>query len=131
MTHERLVVYTDGSCSPNPGRGGWAFIAIFEDENNIYEFIDFGKEQKTTNNRMELTAVIEALKAFSAEKFTIFSDSLYVINCAMGKWKKNKNIDLWKKYDKISHEKDIVFIWVKGHSGDKYNEKVDKLAKNK
>jgi ribonuclease HI len=122
-----LVIYTDGSCSPNPGKGGWAFIALLDG----YEFHVNGKNDWTTNNVMEMTAVIEALKEFSTQKrFKIFSDSQYVINCATGKWKRNKNIDLWAEYDLYSKGKMVTFQWVKGHNGDHYNELVDKLAKN-
>lgn len=120
-----LKIYTDGSCSPNPGPGGWAFIGISEKE-----YHGSGTSIKTTNNIMEMTAVIEALKFFSKYKdFHIVSDSLYVINCATNKWKRNKNTELWKEYDIVSKDKKIHFEWVKGHSGDFYNELVDKLAK--
>lgn len=123
----RLKIYTDGSCSPNPGKGGWAFVALFPD----YEVHINDTENKTTNNIMEMTAVIEALKTFKNTKaFHIFSDSLYVINCAQGIWKRKKNLELWGEYDKVANGKDILFEWVKGHNGDFYNELVDKLAKN-
>jgi ribonuclease HI len=122
----RLTIYTDGSCSPNPGKGGWAFISIFPE----CEIHINGKDNNTTNNIMELTAVIEALKEFNKiEKFTIYSDSKYVINCAQGKWQRKKNVNLWKQYDMYSKGKDILFIWVKGHNGNYYNDLVDKLAK--
>jgi ribonuclease HI len=121
-----ITLYTDGSCTPNPGKGGWAFIAVFDD----FDIEDSGKSENTTNNIMEMTAVIEGLSTFPEEKeFTVYSDSQYVINCAQGKWQRKKNIDLWQKYDKISRNKKITFVWVKGHSGDHYNERVDKLAK--
>ena len=120
-----ITLYTDGSCTPNPGKGGWAFIAVFDD----FDIEDSGKSENTTNNIMEMTAVIEGLSTFPEEKeFTVYSDSQYVINCAQGKWQRKKNIDLWQKYDKISRNKKITFVWVKGHSGDHYNERVDKLA---
>lgn len=122
----RLTIYTDGSCSPNPGKGGWAFVAILSDS----EIHVNGGNKYTTNNIMEMTAVIEALKEFNqVKKFHIYSDSLYVINCAQGKWQRKKNVDLWKKYDSYAQGKDIIFQWVKGHNGDQYNELVDKLAK--
>lgn len=122
-----FIVYTDGSCSPNPGRGGWGFIGIFPD----CEIHINGGLKYTTNNVMEMTAVIEALKEFSFQKnFLIYSDSMYVINCAQGKWQRKKNQDLWKEYDRYANGKNIKFKWVKGHSGDKYNELVDRLAKN-
>lgn len=126
MSENPLVIYTDGSCSPNPGKGGYGFIAIFP----TCEIHINGGDAKTTNNIMEMTAVIEALKEFSQnKKFTIYSDSQYVINCAQRKWKRNKNIDLWKEYDAVAQNKEIEFIWVRGHNGDRYNELVDQLAK--
>jgi len=107
--------------------GGWGFISI---ENNE-EWHVSGGELNTTNNRMELKAVIEALQCCDHyNDFHIFSDSMYVINCASGKWKRKKNIDLWEEYSRSSHGKNIKFTWVKGHSGDKYNELVDKLARD-
>lgn len=121
-----LTVYTDGSCSPNPGKGGWAYIAILKD----CHIENYGSSKNTTNNIMELTAVIEALKDFKEiQKFKIYSDSLYVINCAKKIWKRNKNTELWSLYDSMSKNKEISFIWVKAHTGNKYNEMVDKLAK--
>lgn len=126
MSLERLKIYTDGSCVPNPGKGGWAYIALLGDE----EISLYSGEKYTTNNKMEMKAVIEPLKTFKEyKKFHIFSDSLYVINCAQGIWKRKANLDLWTEYDKLSKGKDILFEWVKGHNGDKYNEMVDKLAK--
>ena len=126
MSSDRLKIYTDGSCVGNPGKGGWGFIVVSDtEETHVY-----GGEKQTTNNKMELTAVIEALKMYSQNiNFHIFSDSLYVINCAKGKWKRKANLDFWSEYDKVSRGKNIIFEWVKGHNGDKYNEMVDKLAK--
>ena len=125
-----LTIYTDGSCIPNPGQGGWAYIILadYDDETPI-EWHVSGCESHSTNNRMEMTAVIEALKFIQTTSCVIYSDSKYVINCAKGKWKRKKNIDLWEEYDKASKDVIIEWIWVKGHSGDKYNEMVDQLAK--
>ncbi len=127
-----ITIYTDGSCMPNPGRGGWAYIAI-EDDSETHvksETHVYGGDNKSTNNKMELTAVIQALSDFKKyKKLTIYSDSQYVIKCATGVWKKSKNLELWEEYEKVSKGKDITFVWVKGHNGDKYNEMVDKLAK--
>ena len=78
---------------------------------------------------MELTAVIKALTACSNNKYTIFSDSKYVINCAIGTWKRKKNLDLWEQFNYISSDKILKWVWVKGHSGDEYNEICDRLAK--
>ena len=122
----RLIAYTDGSCSPNPGRGGWGFIVI----DGNFEFHINGGCEKSTNNIMELTAVTEMLKMFKhIQKFHIYSDSRYVINIAKGKWKCKTNFVHWKRYNKYAKNKDIMWTWVKGHNGNKYNEKVDKLAK--
>lgn len=122
-----IKLYTDGSCINNPGSGGWAFIMIDNDGNELYLS---GCETFTTNNRMELKAVIEGLKLINDIDFcTIYSDSKLVINCASGLWKRNKNLDLWKEYDDLSKtKKNIKFEWVKGHNGDYYNDFVDKLA---
>jgi ribonuclease HI len=124
------VIYTDGSCTPNPGRGGWGFILVGLREEPDW-FVNGGSIQ-TTNNQMEVMAVIEALKFCngSINRFKIFSDSQYVINCAQGKWKRKKNMDLWKKFDIVSKGKTIRWEWVKAHNGDHYNEKVDLLAKS-
>lgn len=122
-----IIAYTDGSCTPNPGKGGWAFIALIPP----YEVIDTGSSRHTTNNIMELTAIIKVIETFSKEtEFHIFSDSQYAINGATGKHKRKKNLDLWREYDTVSKGKKIEFTWVKGHNNDPYNERVDKLAKN-
>lgn len=119
------VVYTDGSCLKNPGGpGGYAFIVI-NDDNEIH-YSEGCKE--TTNNREELKAVIESLD-FIINDCIIYTDSQYVINCANGKWKRKVNLDLWDKFDTMSKNKSIKFEWVKGHNGDSYNEKVDKMAR--
>ena len=124
----QITVYTDGSCAPtNPGKGGWAFVIL---DYKDCEWQVSGSEKWSTNNRMELQAVISALEfAYDEDDFIIYSDSMYVINCAKGIWKRKKNTDMWEKYKKISENKKINWIWVKGHNGDKYNEIVDKLAK--
>lgn len=122
-----MIVYTDGSCLYNPGPGGWGFIAIIDN----WEIHISGGEEHTTNNKMELMAVIETLKNFPNEfNITIYSDSLYVINCAKNIWKRKKNIQLWKLYDSFLNNRNIEWIKIKGHSGDKYNDLVDTLAKN-
>jgi len=121
-------IYTDGSCIGNPGKGGWAFIFINKDNDEIH-ISDY--DLNTTNNRMEMKAVIEGLKFLSEkESCIIYSDSQLVINCATNKWKRKSNLDLWKEYDKASYNKNIEFVWVKGHSGNEYNELVDKMAFN-
>lgn len=121
------IIYTDGSCIKNPnGPGGYAYIVI-DTDGNEWHFSD--GNASTTNNRMELTAVIESLKHINVnEKCKIYSDSQLTINCASGKWKRKANLDLWSEYDKVSKDKIIEFEWVKAHNGNKYNEMVDKMA---
>ena len=127
MSIEHAVVYTDGSCSPNPGPGGWGFISIHP----MGDYYMSDGEEKTTNNRMELMAIIEALQFHAyAEHITIYSDSKLSINCAKGLWKRKKNKDLWAIYDSVVKDIKITWVKVKSHSGDKYNELVDKLAKS-
>lgn len=121
------IIYTDGSCMPNPGPGGWAFVII--DKNNEIWKVS-GGEEKSTNNRMELTAVIEALKFTNEKKVEIRSDSMWVINCAQRLWKRKMNLDLWGEYDKASQNIQIVWTKVKAHSGNKYNDVVDRMAKD-
>lgn len=130
-----MLVYTDGSCVRNR-YGGWAFCIVGDDEDTIV----FGSEDNTTNNRMELRAVLELLEYLEDleedkgnkldKNLEIQIDSLLTMNCATKKWKRNKNLDLWKQYDKLSKNYNINFVWVKGHSGDEYNEIVDKYARD-
>lgn len=127
-----ILIYTDGSCQPNPGKGGYAFIILLGND----EISGKGYSMSTTNNIMEMSGVMEALKfmdsnhKINSNKLKIFSDSMYVINCAQRLWKRSKNIELWKEFDKLTEGKDIEWVWVRGHNGDEYNEKVDKLAKS-
>ena len=136
-------IYIDGACVGNPGPGGWAAIILLENKKKEI----FGGEKSTTNNRMELTAAIKALEYFVELKkkessLKIFTDSNYVkdgITIWIHKWKKNnwktsdkkdvKNIDLWKKLEELAKHEKIEWNWIKGHSGDPYNELADKLAK--
>lgn len=131
-------VYTDGACSGNPGDGGIAYI-ILNDENVIIE--EFSRFfPNTTNNRMELLAVIFAIKAVKDKAYdlTIYSDSTYVVNAInngwLEVWQKNnflkrKNADLWKIFIDISKNRNIKFVWIKGHADNLYNKKCDLLAK--
>jgi len=134
------MIYTDGACSGNPGPGGWGAVLIYPP--HIKEIS--GSSPATTNNIMELTAVIEALKLVKNEKFIeIYTDSKYVISGItewIKNWKKNnwrnaakqavKNQELWQELDQIVAQHSISWHWVKGHSGDKYNERADQLAVN-
>ena len=133
------IVYTDGSCLGNPGKGGWAAVII---KNNQEEII-FGSEKNSTNNRMELTAAINALlKTKESEKIKIYTDSKYLkdgIEKWINNWKNNnwknankkdvKNKDLWSKLDSLINKKQISWKWVKAHSINEYNNKVDILAR--
>ena len=124
-----IEIYTDGSSLGNPGPSGWGVIILEEDDIQISEIILSGNEKKSTNNRMELKAVIESIEFVTEKEIKIYTDSKYVINCAKGIWKIKKNIDLWNIYKKVSKNKKIEYVWVKGHNGNKYNEMVDKIAK--
>jgi ribonuclease HI len=135
-----VIIYTDGSCLGNPGKGGWAAIII---KNEKEEEI-FGSEKESTNNRMELTAAINALANIKQnEKIKIYTDSKYVkdgIEKWIHNWKLNnwknankkdvKNKDLWIKLDILIDEKEVDWNWVKAHSVNKYNNRVDLLARN-
>ena len=133
-------IYTDGSCIGNPGKGGWAAIII----NNGKKKIISGSENYTTNNRMEIIAVIKALHTIKLKQATLITDSQYVkngIEIWIHKWKDNgwmtaekkpvKNKDLWTKLDKIQKTKKIKWEWVKGHSSDKFNNEVDRIARER
>ena len=128
-----MKIYTDGSCLKNPnGPSGWAFCLL--DSNN--EWYGSGGEKSSTNNRMEMTAVIEALDFISNnsnfninETYEIYSDSKLVLNCAQNIWKRKCNLDLWIKFDKVSKNINIQWTWIKAHNGNKYNEIVDKISR--
>lgn len=131
-----LEIYCDGACSGNPGPGGWGAVLIC---NEIIQEIS-GYNANTTNNRMEMQAAISALLAIKKNaNIIIHTDSTYLqqgITKWIIEWKKNnwkngkiKNIDLWQQLDILSAQHNITWKWVKGHSGDKYNELADKLAK--
>jgi ribonuclease HI len=136
-----FIIYTDGACLGNPGEGGWAGI-IYNSKDN-HKRIIVGSEQYTTNNRMELLAVIESLKAISFNtNVKIYSDSKYVLEGItkwIHNWKKNnwmssnkkkiKNIDLWEELDDLVKRFNISWEWVKGHSDDKNNNEADELAR--
>ncbi len=118
-------IYTDGSCLKNPGGpSGWAFGVI---ENNEEWFV-CGGEESSTNNRMELLAVIESLEFVQGSVYNIYTDSDLTLKCATGVWKRKANLDLWERFNKISKGKKLHWFWVKAHNGNKYNEIVDKLA---
>ena len=137
------VVYTDGSCLGNPGAGGWATIIIEYETGKVKEFHD--GEKHTTNNRMELTAAIVALRELAADTaIELFTDSQYLKNAFTKGWIKNwkrngwitsqkkpvLNRDLWEELDSLMMTHDVSFHWIKGHAGHDYNERCDELARN-
>jgi ribonuclease HI len=121
----KFEIYTDGSCSGNPGPGGWGVVLL--ENQNQYDLS--GGEAATTNNRMELTAVIRGLEATpEGSSSVINSDSQYIVNTMNLGWKRNANKDLWGALDSLVKSRHVKFIWVKGHAGNTWNEKADRLA---
>lgn len=120
-----IDIYTDGSCIVNPGPGGWAAIVFDGESKSVLS----GGEQKTTNNRMEILAVVKGLQTVpEASEVTVHSDSQYVINTMTRNWKRNANQDLWEQLDAEVNRRAVKWQWVRGHSGHPLNEEVDKLA---
>jgi ribonuclease HI len=131
-------VYTDGACKGNPGMGGWGVLLRYGERTREL----CGGEALTTNNRMELTAVIRALEALNRQcRIKLHTDSKYVqqgITAWIHDWKKRgwktaarkpvKNVDLWRRLDELAREHEIEWIWVRGHSGHDGNERADELA---
>lgn len=133
-----VTIYTDGSCEPNPGPGGWAALLRFGSTEKVLT----GRAADTTNNRMELTAAVEALNALTkACSVAFYTDSQYVrrgITEWLPGWRarnwkrkagKLANVDLWKALDKAIQRHEIAWHWVKGHAGQRENERVDQLAR--
>ena len=119
------ILYTDGSCIGNPGPGGWASIIIINDVKTTLS----GSDEETTNNKMEITAVIKGLEQFPENSSVkIFTDSEYVINTMTKNWKRNTNLDLWNRLDSLVINRTIEWNWVKGHSGNKLNDEADLIA---
>lgn len=136
---KKIEIYTDGACSGNPGKGGWGAVLVYG--NNEKEIC--GGAAETTNNRMELTAVIEALAALKEPcEVKLTTDSKYVCDSInkgwVYSWKQNGwkkadkkpalNVDLWEKLLTLLETHKVEFVWVKGHNGHPYNERCDKLA---
>lgn len=136
---KEINIYTDGACSGNPGKGGWGAVLVYKGtEKEI-----LGGSADTTNNRMELTAVIEALKQLKEVcNVTLTTDSKYVCDAVtkgwVYSWKKNGwkkadkkpalNVDLWEELLPLLEKHNVTFNWVKGHNGHPYNERCDRLA---
>jgi ribonuclease HI len=132
-----VTVYTDGACSGNPGPGGWAWAVAPGGEPH-----GVGGAAHTTNQRMELTAVLEALRSVPGDELVIMSDSTYVVQCFRDRWwqrwqtngwrnsqrKPVANVDLWEPLIEVYLERRPDLRWVKGHSGDPMNDLVDRLA---
>ncbi len=138
----RVTIYTDGACSGNPGPGGWGAVLVCGPLRKELS----GGESETTNNRMELTAAIEALQALSGpSQVDLYTDSIYVkkgISEWIEMWKRNgwrrrvgkrwspvKNEDLWRALDELVQRHRVTFHWVRGHAGDEENERADALAR--
>ena len=139
MADNVITIYTDGACSGNPGPGGWGVLLRW----NGHEKELCGGEEETTNNRMEMMAVIEALKALKkASQVELYTDSKYVMQ-GITEWlegwkakgwktaskKPVKNVDLWQEMDALVQQHDVQFHWVKGHAGHPDNERADELAR--
>ena len=135
-----VTMYTDGACSGNPGPGGWGTVLI----SGRHRKELYGGEAETTNNRMELMAVIKGAEALKrASKVEIYTDSTYVMKGMtewLEGWKKRgwktagrqpvKNIDLWQRLEKSLERHQVKWIWVRGHTGVPENERADELARN-
>jgi len=136
MDQNEIVIYTDGSSRGNPGPGGYGVILMFGKHRKELS----GGFRKTTNNRMELTAVIEGLKMLKTKEMpvTVYSDSQYVVNAVAKGWLQNwiktdfkggkKNKDLWLEYYRLARLLVVRFVWVKGHANNPYNNRCDQLA---
>ena len=144
MDKSKVNIYTDGACSGNPGVGGYGTILVHIDsEGNKHEKELSEGYKLTTNNQMELLAVITGLEALKKPcDVTIYSDSKYVVDAFNNKWIDGwitkgwktagkspvKNVELWQRLLKAKEPHDVEFIWVKGHAGHEYNERCDALA---
>ena len=133
----RVNIYTDGACSGNPGKGGYGIIMEWVGKPYVKEFSE--GYRMTTNNRMELLAVIVALEQLKKEgvQVLVYSDSKYVIDSVVKGWvfgwvkkgfKDKKNPDLWKRFLKVYKKHEVKFQWIKGHNDHPQNERCDKLA---
>jgi ribonuclease HI len=135
---QHVTIYTDGACDPNPGPGGWAALLIYGSQEKTLT----GNEFDTTNNRMELTAALEALGELKdPSQVDFYTDSQYlkrgitewIPNWRARNWRRKggklANVDLWQALDKAIQIHQIKWHWVRGHAGDRYNQRVDYLAR--
>ncbi|MEQ8236475.1 MAG: ribonuclease HI [Syntrophomonadaceae bacterium] len=138
---KNIIIYTDGACSGNPGPGGWAAVLLSQDKKKEIR----GGERETTNQRMELKAVIEALRALKVKDWDVivYSDSAYLVNAFqqkwLDKWQRNgwrnskkepvANQDLWQELLRLTSLNRVKIVKVKGHDGELYNERCDELAR--
>lgn len=136
----QVTLYTDGACSGNPGQGGWGIVLMYNQHKKELS----GYEQETTNNRMELQAAVEGLKAIREPcQVQLYSDSAYLVNCFTQRWYKNwakngwrtsknqpvENQDLWKELLKLMEVHHVEYFKVKGHSDNEFNNRCDELAR--
>lgn len=137
-SYPHVTIYTDGACSPNPGPGGWAALLMFNQQEKTLT----GGERQTTNNRMELTAAVKALKALKRPcKIDFYTDSEYLrrgITEWLPGWRRRNwrrkggslaNVDLWQSLDQALKDHQISWHWVRGHAGHRENERVDQMAR--
>ncbi len=121
-----ILVYADGSCEGNPGPGGWGVVIVTPDGTHRLS----GGDSQTTNNRMEIMAAIEALRALDpGVPVIVRSDSQYLVRTMNDGWRRTKNLDLWQQLDREVARHDVRFEWVRGHAGDALNEEADALAR--
>jgi ribonuclease HI len=135
MQKKVIEIFTDGSCIGNPGPGGWAAVILEKDNKGIQKPITKlkGGQSETTNNRMEMIAVIEALRFIHENNLQIadiilHSDSNLIVKSLNEGWKRKANIDLWEEIDTLNEELSVEYVWVRGHNKNKWNEEVDRLA---
>ena len=145
LNNGKVVIYSDGSCRGNPGKGGYGTVLLFKNKEQIHRKELSDGFKNTTNNRMELLGVIEGLNALRKKSdVAVYTDSKYIVDAINKKWldnwkKKNwitstkkpvKNRDLWETLDSLLQQHKVIFNWVKGHSGIEENEVCDQLAVN-
>jgi len=135
---KHVTIYTDGACSGNPGPGGWAAILHYKQREKVIS----GGEPETTNNRMELLGVINALEQLTEPcRVSLYTDSEYIVHAINKGWLKSwkargwrrkdgelKNTDLWQRLSSLLERHEVEFIWVKGHAENPYNNRCDELA---